>query len=433
MLTKLKIQADETLRFNPAIRSLLALSKIVRAPRGPAPDTAQAARIIHHLCQSARLAPSDALMLRAEAAIQRQLPTIDPGKIPWADFLPDFGPTRINKAVILKRYVSPREKGVVFISFDNQMARLALSTDLRVFAERYTLVLSPQWCPPHTITSYLFPLLYPEQIFCLISNTRDLTYFPRINNKYVMVPLYASNWVDPHKYTPVAISEKDIDIFMLANFAKYKRHHAFFAALRDLPSNYRVVLNGQRESGRTRETLLQEAAAFGVRDRFEIHENVTDQQLHNNFVRARISLILSRREGSCVAVVESMFANTPVGLYEDAEVGSKVFVNDQTGRLLQHHHLAAQLKDFVECSAKYEPRRWVMENQVSCLGSSEILNQHLRQHALNSGQEWTEDIAILRWRPNPEYYDPSEAVRLSSSYLDIEQRCGISIGPERKA
>jgi glycosyltransferase involved in cell wall biosynthesis len=367
------------------------------------------------------------MMLRAEAAIARQLPAIDPEQVPWAEFLPDFGLPRIHKTIVLKRYVSEREKGVVFVSFDTQMARLAKARDLQQFAERYTLVLSPSWSPPHSIVPYLFPRLYPDPIFCLISNPRDLEIFPRISDKYRMVPLYASNWFDPRRYEAVAAAEKDIDILMVANFGKFKRHHAFFAALRNLPRDYRILLVGQNERGRTKDTVLNEAAAFGVRDRFEIRQDVPFEELQGLMARARTSLVLSRREGSCVVVVESMFANTPVAVYEDAEMGSRVFVNEHTGRLLKHDNLAAQLKDFVGFSAQYEPRKWVMENGVDCVASSRTLNEALKRYALSSGGEWTEDIATLRWRPDPQYYDPQDAERLRPCYEDIESRCGIGI------
>ena len=424
---RLKIQAEDWLRFNPAVRNLLASAIIFRASGTKAASTVEATRIVHKLCQAARLAATSSMMLKAEAAIARQLPAIDPAQVPWAEFLADFGQERSHKTIVLKRYVSEREKGVVFISFDNQMVRLARAKNLRKFAEHYTIVLSPSWSPPHSIVSYLFPRLYPDSIFCLISNPRDLDLFPRISDSYRMVQLYASSWVDPREFVPIPLAEKNIDIFMLANFAKYKRHHALFAALGELPRNYRVLLVGQRERGRTKETLLREAAYFGVGGRFEIRENVSDEELHHSFVHAKTSLILSRREGSCVAVVESMFANTPVAIYEDAEIGSRVFVNEHTGRLLRHDHLVTQLKDFVETSAHYQPRKWVMENGVDCVSSSRVLNNALKQSALSSGGEWTEDIATLRWRPNPQYYDPHDAERLRPCYEDIERSCGIGI------
>jgi glycosyltransferase involved in cell wall biosynthesis len=427
MLKRLKIQAEDALRYNPAVRNLLASTILLKTAGKQAADSGEAARIVHKLCQAARLAATESMMLKAEAAIARQLPAIDSEHVPWAEFLPDFGQDRIKKAIVLKRYVSEREKGVVFISFDNQMARLAKARDLREFAARYTLVLSPSWSPPHSIASYLFPRLYPDSIFCLISNRRDLNIFPRISDRYRMVPLYASSWVDPRNYTAVPVGEKNIDILMVANFGKFKRHHAFFAAMRDLPNNYRIVLVGQDERGRTKDAVLNEAAVLGVRGRFEIRQDVPYDELQQLMARARTTIVLSRREGSCVVVVESMFANTPVGIYEDAEMGSRVFVNEHTGRLLRHGNLAAQLKDFVESSAQYEPRRWVMENGIGCVASSQTLNQALKQDALANGGEWTEDIATLRWRPDPGYYDSQDAERLCACYGEIESRCGITI------
>jgi glycosyltransferase involved in cell wall biosynthesis len=347
MLARLKIEAEDILRYNPTVRNTLARYKISKAAKTRPSGMSDAVAKLRDLSGAARLASNEATVLAAEAEIQKLLAGLDPSKIPWEEVLPDPTSNRITKGIILKPYVGPREKGVVFVSFENQMARLAKSTDLRRFAERYTLVASPSWCPPHSVFTYLFPMVYPDRILSLISNRKDLTYFPRISSKYNMMPLYASNWVDPSEFRPIPKADKNIDIFMLANFAKYKRHYAFFRALQDVPRDFRVVLNGQSEPGRSRETLLNEAGAYGVRDRFELRENVTDEELHDNLVHAKTSVILSMREGSCVAVVESMFANTPIGLLEDAEVGSKAFITPQTGRLLKHANLGEQLTDFV--------------------------------------------------------------------------------------
>jgi hypothetical protein len=55
------------------------------------------------------------------------------------------------------------------------------------------------------------------------------------------------------------------------------------------------------------------------------------------------------------------------------------------------------------------------------------LNEALKQQSLANGGEWTEDIATLCWRPDPQYYDPQDAERLRPSYDEIESRCGIGI------
>ena len=95
--------------------------------------------------------------------------------------------------------------------------------------------------------------------------------------------------------------------------------------------------------------------------------------------------------------------------------------------LLEHDHLAAQLRDFVECSAQFQPRKWVMETGVDCVASSLTLNKALKQHAQENGGEWTEDIATLCWRPDPQYYDPQDAERRRPCYEEIERSCGIGI------
>jgi glycosyltransferase involved in cell wall biosynthesis len=427
-MARLKIEAEDFLRYNPTVRNALARYKIAAAVKAHPADIAETLHKLRELCAAARLASEDDTVLQAEREIRTLLQQVDPATIPWETILPDPTSSRITKGIILKPYISEREKGVVFVSSETQMARLAKATDLQHFAERYTLVVAPSWCPPHSVFTYLFPLLYPDTIISLISNAKDLTYFPRINPKYDMVPLYASNWVDAREFVPVPKDEKNIDIFMVAEFAKYKRHHVLFRALRDVPREYRVVLNGQSEPGRSRQTILNEAGSYGVRDRFELRENVTKEELHNNLVHAKTSVVLSMREGSGVSVVESMFANTPVGMFEDAEIGSRAFITPQTGRLLQHAELGQQLTEFVETSHTYEPRAWVMEHHIGCLDSSVMLNTMLRHRALHSGLDWTSDIAPLRWRPNPQYYNPDDAAGMGQAHEDIEA-CGLLIGP----
>jgi hypothetical protein len=44
-----------------------------------------------------------------------------------------------------------------------------------------------------------------------------------------------------------------------------------------------------------------------------------------------------------------------------------------------------------------------------------------------AADEWTEDIATLRWRPDPQYYDPRDAERLRPCYEEIEDSCNVSI------
>ena len=49
---------------------------------------------------------------------------------------------------------------------------------------------------------------------------------------------------------------------------------------------------------------------------------------------AKIFLALSAKEGSYISIAESLFSGTPVGVYRDAVIGSKDYINEHTGTLL---------------------------------------------------------------------------------------------------
>jgi glycosyltransferase involved in cell wall biosynthesis len=427
LLTKVLLEGQDQLRRHPAARTALYYRALRKARSLKSRDARSILSSIEPLCSAARLAPSVVAMQKVEAIILERVGSVDLSKVDWREFVPSVERRRIEKAVVLKPCVGPKEKGVVLISFEDQWARLLETCNLREFAESYTLVLSPTWSPPHCFINCLFPAVYPGPLFCLISNTDDLTIFPRLSNRYVMTPLFASNWVNPDLYKPVPFQEKDFDVVMLANFGKYKRHFLLFKALRDMPASVRVLLLGRDNGNRDSETIMTEARAYGVEGRFQLLLNAPDAIVFDGLSRAKTSLIFSDREGSCVAVAESMFANTPVGMFEDAKIGSRAFINECTGRFLQHRDLARQLLDFVAGASAYAPRAWAEKN-ISCFHSTTILNDTLKTHALASGQEWSQDIAVHHWRQDPQLLLAADRARMQPAYDDIESRFGIALG-----
>src|SRR5262249_37440205 len=154
-------------------------------------------------------------------------------------------------------------KGVVFISFESEWLRLLYHCDLREFARRYTLVLAPS-SSPHNLINYVFPAVCPGPGFTLISNQKDLERLPRVSANDVVAPMFASSWVNPEVFQPLPRDKRDIDLIMVANFGKVKRHYVLFKALREMPARVRVVLVGQEQDARTADTLRAEARCFGV-------------------------------------------------------------------------------------------------------------------------------------------------------------------------
>jgi glycosyltransferase involved in cell wall biosynthesis len=215
---------------------------------------------------------------------------------------------------------------------------------------------------------------------------------------------------------------------MLANFSRVKRHWLFFHTLRRLPRRYRVLLLGVPLDGRTEQTIREEARAFGVEGRFDLHVRPTRAEVARGLARSRVSLIFSRLEGSCIAVAESLFSDTPVGLFRHARIGSRAFINAQTGRLLDRAGLATQIERFVDEANDYSPLFWAREN-ISCYRSQEVLNRTLRAEALGQGRPWTRDVVPMQNDTVPRYVSAETEAEMQAWNDDFSQRYGLHLGP----
>src|SRR5262245_59259855 len=122
-----------------------------------------------------------------------------------------------------------------------------------------------------------------------------------------------------------------------------------------------------------------------------------------------------------------MFAATPAAVLRDAEIGSRAFINEQTGRFLDGKHLARDLTNFVRDADTFSPRKWA-EEHISCFRSTEILNAALKEHALAHGQEWTVDLAPLQWSPDPQLVRAEDQERLAPEQEEIRHHFGLDIG-----
>jgi hypothetical protein len=425
---RLRLEFEDWLRYHPTVRRSLCRYSLLRGRQPDPGDTQAVARNVVHLCSVMRLAEDPALARQVNAMIVDQVRQLDPGRINWREFVADFDNPRVNKSMILKPYVSPSEKGVLFIAFEEMWIKLLKPANYRELGERYTVVLSPSCSPPHVLSTYAFPAIFPGPVFTLISHPKDLDYFSQMSPNLIAVPLYASSWVNPELFQPLPKNERAYDLLMVANFAKVKRHQAFFGALRSMPRDMRILLIGQNQDGRTADTIRESARWYGVADRFTLLSNQPYRAIPKAYCNARASVMLSKREGSCVAIVESLFADTPAAMLQEAGIGSRVFINDETGRFLDGQHLARDLTEFVQNADRYQPRQWAEQN-ISCRHSSDVLNDILKQKSLDLGHDWTQNIAPMQWAPDPGYMGTADRQRLEAERRDIQRRFGLDIGP----
>jgi glycosyltransferase involved in cell wall biosynthesis len=335
----------------------------------------------------------------------------------------------IASALLLKEPGPDGEKGVLLLGMEMGWTALERAGRGTRLFEDYNLVILSSWSPPQLHDFARLVNLSSDPIYVGVSNRADDPTYELLAPTYTPIPLMACDWLDPAEFRPRPRAERDVDILMVAGYAAYKRHWLLFEALRGMRRDLRVVLIGGPWEGRTIEHLKDEIRAFGVRQDIELPGMLPIHQVYEYLGRARASVIFSRREGACVAVAESFFSDTPVGMMRDAHVGSRAYINATTGVLFDRRHLSGQFARFLEESRGFKPRAWAIEN-ISCHRSSTRLNEILRQDARRRGRPWTRDIAPLFWRYfTPRYLDASDARTLGPAAEGLLSRYGLRLSP----
>ncbi|MDH3891779.1 MAG: glycosyltransferase [candidate division Zixibacteria bacterium] len=426
-VSRTKFRLKDFARFNPTCRLIASTIIEWRDRMSPPHEAVGIARSVINLAKAARICPSPGRLRRLESKLRQRIDRMDPSQLEWDQIFPHSSPRQIRKGVILKRPVSDREKGVLFIAFEDHWLRLLRYADLKALHRKYHLVLAPTWSPPHDLPMTLAAKMWPGTLFNIMSAVVDHEAFARLADNLVSIPLISSNWVNPDVFAGDDDVPKEFDIVMLANFAVYKRHWLMFDVLSRLPPTTKLLLLGRGWEGRSAETIMAEARAFGSEDKVIMKEGLSDADMVRAIKSAKVSLIFSGNEGACVAVVEAMFSGVPVGLFADAIIGSKAYVNEQTGCLFTRSNVVRKLSEFIQNYRQYQPRKWVLENGVSYVESTRILNEAIRSAALDMGEQWTLDIHEHQWRPNPTYLSDDICREMRPHYDSFESAFGIPL------
>jgi glycosyltransferase involved in cell wall biosynthesis len=408
---------------------LLELGRAAMARIKHGPDSVDA--LAAHL-KAARLAYPFSAGSVMGRSLARSLQATKLEGLDWDRFFPETKEPLIRNGIILKA-PADGERGVLLITFEDQWLRMLRHARLEALARDYELVLSPTWSPPHDLAIATVAALWPgERIFTLLSNFEDEEVYARFHPKLRPVPLLASSWVDPKVFAS-AETEKAFDVVMVANFSPYKRHRAFFATLlaaRRQGRKLRVLCAGVPWQGRTAASLQAMANEYGVGDQLTIKVNLSDADLRAAIRSGRTAVIFSLIEGSCVAAAECLLLDVPLGMLANAHIGSKSFINPRTGRLLRPgaRKTALDLARFVDDSASFRPREWMLERGVTYAGSTKVLNDAIRGEVIRSGGAWSKGLVEHRHvRLRPRYDALEDAARFSPLYRAFPGRYGVSI------
>lgn len=348
---------------------------------------------------------------------------------PWDAVLPRTREPRLKLGIVLKAPAGARERGLLYVAFENEFGALIRHARLDALARDYDLLLGPTWSPPYEPALALAARQWPgRRLYTMLSNMADGPILERLHPRLASVPVLASSWSDPALFAEAAV-EKRHDLVVVSNFSPYKRHHALFAALAQAPRRLSVVVAGVPWMGVTEETLRQLAREYGVENQVTFLVNAPDPVLRDAIRASRAAAIFSLTEGSCVAPAECLMLGVPVGMLANAHVGSLAFVNAETGRRLRGgRHTGEDLARLVDEAAGLDPRAWMLAHGAECYGSTAAVNRVVREHATADGGAWTEDACVHRFvRLRPEYVRAEDAARFAPRYAEFQERYGIAL------
>lgn len=342
----------------------------------------------------------------------------------WGRFI---GSGELTRSIILKNPSADGEKGVILLTAEYNWLKLLATGDLRRFDSEFTVLFSAGWSPLDYSLLGLALKKLTGPVYVEPGNFGEVAQIEALHPRIRCLPTLCSAWIHPGLFRPRPVAERKIDLLMVANWAPFKRHWHFFSALERMPPGLRVTLIGQPDGPFRLDRVEREARDF-CRRKVEFVQNLPVERVYEYMGDSRALAIFSRQEGPCVVVTEAMFADTPVAMLADAHIGSRAYINPETGVLLDDRNMAKQLLALVRRGPELQPRRWATEN-VSCHVSIRKWNAFLRQRAAEEGRPWNRDLMPFCWKPYPVYLQPEDRAEVEPTYHQLRAEYPALFGP----
>jgi glycosyltransferase involved in cell wall biosynthesis len=320
-----------------------------------------------------RLKPTPQLTQTVRAQLPNILARI-PALIPPSP-LREVPKKRLVRALVLslpRMNDGTMQRGVMLIKFTEVFRFFYHLVDIPLLLRFFRIVLEPSWSG-YCLPEILFWAQYPDPILVQSSEALDRRFLEDLQTNLQPIHIGASDWVDYRVFRPLGL-ERTYDVIYVANLAPIKRVHVLLKSLRKASRKGRelkalLVLSSWGGNTASFEQLLD---FYEVRSSVTVLRDLDQQRLNECLNRAKVSVLLSRKEGSNKTLFESMFANTAVLLLKNNIGVNKDYVNPHTGRLVDESELPEALVDLSERFAEYSPRSWAMQHIAPEISTSHL-------------------------------------------------------------
>jgi glycosyltransferase involved in cell wall biosynthesis len=288
------------------------------------------------------------------------------------------------------------EKGVIIINYSYYFSLLLKFFDVNKLASRFHIILEPSWaglCETNILayTQYDFP------VFVQVYEQRDKIFIESLASNLIPIDVGPSWFINHKNFTAAEPTiTKDIDIIMVAAWAKFKRHKAFFKAVQSLKEtkpDLNITLVGYPVDMH-KEEIISLAERYDLQNNISIFEWITPEEVASLQKRSKVNVLWSKFEGNNRAIIEGMFCDIPVVMREGHNYGEKYdFINSQTGCFADEKTLAQKVLSIVNKDVKLSPRDYVLNNR-SCEMATIRMSNAIGLYEASVGRTWNEGLAV---------------------------------------
>ena len=304
----------------------------------------------------------------------------------------------LNGIITVLKKPNGDEKGVIIINYSYYFPLFLRFFKAEEILQKYHLILEPSWAGFCESNILIYTRL-DVPIFIQTYEERDYHFVKALNSNLVPIKVGPSWFINYKNFSPPQPDqERDIDLIVVAAWAKYKRHRALFSALKGVVSrkpDLTIVLVGY-PGDMSQNDILTYANEMGLAKNVKIYEWITPQEVAELYKRAKINVLWSKFEGNNRAIIEGMLCDTPVIMREDHNYGEKYdFINAQTGYFANEQTLESMVFSLLSNTNTFTPREYILNNRncdVATATMQDAIRQYEQKH--NGNIEWHSDLAV---------------------------------------
>ena len=322
-----------------------------------------------------------------------------------------------SNIIVLKPYLSPKEKGVILLNYTEIINSFPFLFDLNKIQERYHIVLEPSWESPYQ----MYYRLYQSNSIVFVQSLSKREIAMDKKQGFVDVPVCAGDWINESKFFMDENAVQQYDFCAIANFISFKRHEFLFSALsQHWKGDLKFALIASSHVGNNREWIEKLMAKYNVQGKVDMFIDVLPEEVNKVLNQSKCHVLCSLREGANRANFESMYIGTPVVVHKH-HIGFPNFRFD--GSMVFNFTNAENFVAAIKASAKAN-RKEVAAKAQRIIGSEKAtytLNEYIKKETLAKGGIWTLDIFRKVNVVHLFYADVNDAQRCSNDYKYLSE------------